>query len=157
MVELALPRRLHAIGQRALAEAEARRAPTAEAEHLLLALLSDEDGTVATRLTAVGLDRGVLVQALDAERARSLGVAGIAMPASEALVSTPRSARPGWGASVRDVLRGADRDAARRGGVGALERELAIGTLRARMGTLPRALALAAVDSERLLAALIEE
>jgi ATP-dependent Clp protease ATP-binding subunit ClpA len=146
MAELALPRRLHAIGQRAIGEALVRRAATVEAEHVLIAILDDADGPATLALNRVGLDRASFAAALDAERARSLAAAGITPISSAELVATPRTTKPGWGASVRDLLRRADKPAAKVDRPGALEIELATAILRAELGTVPRALAIAKVD-----------
>ncbi len=54
MVDLALPRQLNALGQRAVGEALARRAGTVEAEHVLLAFLDAETNPAATTLTTHG-------------------------------------------------------------------------------------------------------
>jgi ATP-dependent Clp protease ATP-binding subunit ClpA len=154
MVELALPRQLHAIGQRAIAEARLRRASAVDAEHVLLAILSDRSGPASARLGPAGLDYDRLRYALDDERRRSLAVAGIAPISAQALVATQRTATPGWGASIREVLRNADRPATRSGRPGALEIELATAILGADLGTVPRALALAKIDPSTLMLAL---
>jgi ATP-dependent Clp protease ATP-binding subunit ClpA len=154
MVDLALPRQLHALGQRAVGEALGRRAGTVEAEHVLLAILAHSAAPAAALLASSGLDYAALETALDAERERSLGVAGIAPPSSASLAATPRIKNPGWGASIRDVLRGADKTSAKGGRPGALEIELAIAILRAELGTVPRALAIAAINRTAALTAL---
>src|ERR1700712_2502846 len=123
MVDLALPRQLHAIGQRAIVEAKARAAVSVEAEHLLLAILARPAEPAGRILARNGLDHLRLLTALDAARARSLAVAGVAMPAPSVLSATPRSTTPGWGASIRDVLRNANRKSAKDGRAGALETE----------------------------------
>jgi hypothetical protein len=154
MVELTLPRRLHAIGRNAIAEAAARRAGTVEAEHVLLAILARPAEPAAALLAEAGLDYAGFGAALDAERARSLRAAGIAPLSTASLAATPRTSVPGWGASVRDVLRGADKPAAKDGRAGALEIELAIAILGASLGTVPRAVALAGLTRESLIFAL---
>jgi hypothetical protein len=157
MVELGLPRQLHALGRRAIAEATARRAGSVEAEHLLLAILADSSTPAARGLERAGLTHNSLIGALDAERTRSLAVAGVAPPSIESLRSTPRPAVPGWGASIRDVLRAADKPVAKEVRPGALELELARTILAAQLGTVPRAIAIAGLSRERLLAALASE
>jgi ATP-dependent Clp protease ATP-binding subunit ClpA len=146
MAELALPRELRAIGRRAIDEAVARRAGTVEAEHVLLAILARPDAPASRALAAAGLDHPTLATALDAERQRSLRTAGIAPVSAIAIAATPRGEKPGWGASIRDVLRRADKPAAKDGRPGALELELVAAILRADLGTIPRALALARID-----------
>jgi hypothetical protein len=150
---LTLPRRLNSIGRRAVAEAVARRAGAVEAEHVLLAILAT-DTPASARLAQAGLDYTGFDAALRAERERSIGAAGVAAPAPGSLASTPRATTPGWGASVRELVRSADRPAARDGRPGALEVELAAAILRARIGTVPRALAIAGRDRADLLSVL---
>ena len=142
MVDIRLPRELHAIGQRAIAEAVRRGARTVEAEHVLLAIAAN--GGIP------GLDHGTLDASLDTERARSLAFAGLedARPKSGSRPPASRDAKPGWGASIRELLRASDKPTDRVSG--ALERELVIGILRARVGTVPRALALAEIDGAEL-------
>ena len=155
MPDLALPRQLHSIGQRAIAEATGRRASSVGAEHVLLAIAADPDAPTAQALAASGLDYSGLADALTIERARSLAAADIQPIDPALLVSAPRAVRPGWAASVRDLLRTADKPAARaaaRAGVaGALEVELTIGILRAELGTVPRMLAIAGVDRRAII------
>jgi hypothetical protein len=153
---LALPRRLRAIGRSAVGEAVARRAGTVEAEHVLLAILRAQT-PAATRLARAGLDYAGFDAALRAERERSIGAAGIGSFEPQALAATPHAAPPGWGASVRDLLRAADKPAARDARPGSLEIELAAAILRARIGTVPRALAITGHDRGELLSALNEK
>jgi ATP-dependent Clp protease ATP-binding subunit ClpA len=120
-----------------------RRAATVEAEHVLLAILDRTEGTASKVLAGAGLDYATFESALDDERARSLAAAGIASISPAELVAIPRTAKPGWGASVRDLLRRADKPAAMEDRPGALELELATEILRAELGTVPRALAIA--------------
>lgn len=153
MVELALPRQLHALGQRAIREARARRSGTVEAEHLLLAILGTPGTPASSALGAAGLDYLAFESALDAERARSLAAAGIdPIPAGEP--ATPRTSVPGWGASIRDVLQKANKPAAKGARPGALEIELASTILTAGLGTVPRALAIARLDRVALVTSL---
>jgi ATP-dependent Clp protease ATP-binding subunit ClpA len=154
MVDLVLPRQLHAVGQRAIDEAIARRAGSVESEHVLLAILSRPIEPAAKLLEGAGVTHATFAAALDSERERSLAAAGIAPPSSAVLAATPRTAPPGWGASIRDVLRKADKPAAKDGRPGALEIELAIAILSAPLGTVPRALAIAQIDRGAVLAAL---
>ena len=151
MPDLELPRQLRAIGQHAIAEARSRRASSVGAEHVLLAITARTDSPAAGALAAAGLDYAGLATAVADERMRSLAVADVA-PVDAALVAAaPRAAKPGWGASVRDLLRAADKPAAKNGRAGALELELTIGILRAELGTVPRMLAIAGVDRRELL------
>jgi ATP-dependent Clp protease ATP-binding subunit ClpA len=151
MVELALPRQLHAIGRRAIVEATARRAGTVEAEHLLLAILADTSSPASIALAKSGVDYGRFERALDAERSRSLAAAGITPLHPAQLSATPRTTGPGWGASIRDVLRTADKPAAKQNRPGALELELARSILAVNLGTVARAIALAGSSRKTLL------
>jgi ATP-dependent Clp protease ATP-binding subunit ClpA len=161
MPDLALPRQLHAIGQRAIAEATSRRATSVGAEHVLLAIAANPDAPAARALAAHGLDCAGLTAALVAERSRSLAAADIDPIDPASLASAPRTVKPAWGASVRDLLRAADKpaakSAARAGKPGALEIELTISILRAELGTVPRALAIANVDRTAIVASLRTE
>jgi ATP-dependent Clp protease ATP-binding subunit ClpA len=154
MVDLVLPRQLHAVGQRAIDEAVARRAGVVESEHVLLAILSRPDEPAAKLLTVAGVTHASFASALDAERKRSLAAAGVAARSNDSLTATPRTSPPSWGASIRDVLRNADKPAAKNGRPGALEIELAVAILSTELGTVPRALAIARIDRSDVLAAL---
>ena len=151
MVDVTLSRHLHAVGQRAIAQAMARRAGTVEAEHALLAILDRAESPAAKALAAAGLDYSEFEAALAAERTRSLAAAGIAPISPAELAATPRTGKPGWGASVRDLLRRADKPAAKDDRPGALEIELATAILRAHLGTVPRALSIAKIDRNSLI------
>ncbi|MEP6478948.1 MAG: hypothetical protein ABJB03_06125 [Rhodoglobus sp.] len=129
MVDLRGARRLHAIGERAITEAVSRGAAFVEAEHVLLAIL---EGASHDRFAA----------ALELERARSLAVVGIT--AADRLDATPRRGKPGWGASVRDLMK-AEKPAT--------TVELATAILRAELGTVPRALAIARIEPAELVSA----
>ncbi|MCU1481746.1 MAG: hypothetical protein JWQ19_2532 [Subtercola sp.] len=132
----------------AVLEAAIRGTSTVEAEHVLLAIVSATSSPAAGILAAGGLDHAGLGEALDIERRLSLAAIGAAVPDRDLLRSTPRAAKPSWGASV----------AAARARAGALPRTrraaepvLAAGILAASLGTVPRALAYAGIDRERLL------
>jgi D-alanyl-D-alanine carboxypeptidase len=155
MPDLALSRQLHAVGQRAVAEARLRRAGSVGAEHVLLAIASDPEAAPSRALAANGLDYVAIVAAIERERVRSLAVAD-RDPIPAALTSTARRDKPGWGASVRELLRTADKQAAktaaRSGDARALETELVVSILRAEVGTVPRMLAIAGVDRRAVIA-----
>jgi len=148
------PRHGWKAGLRAIEEAARRGSNTVEAEHLLLALSADSTTAASKVLADVGLDHDAIDVALREERARSLAIAGVVAGAAEStmgtdasrIVATPRPGRPAWGTSLREVLRtmrgGPSRDRRRR----APETELLVGILRAELGTVPRALAIAGID-----------
>ncbi|UFS61230.1 Clp protease N-terminal domain-containing protein [Subtercola endophyticus] len=132
----------------AVFEAAKRGSSTIEAEHVLLAIVADAGSPAASILAAGGLDHAGLSEALDVERRLSLAAIGASVPDPGLVRSTPRVSKPGWGASV----------AAARARAGALPRTrraaepaLAAGILAASLGTVPRAVAYAGIDRERLL------
>jgi ATP-dependent Clp protease ATP-binding subunit ClpA len=157
MDESGFPRTLRPIISRAVSEAQRRGDTAVEAEHLLLALAEDTDREPAATLAAVGLDHAGVIRALRAERVASLESAGVAPVPEERLVSTTRVTRPRWGASARQALVNASRlrtgsEHRRR----MAEKDLAIALLDLQLGTVPRALELAGVDRQALVAALSE-
>ncbi|MFE0155214.1 Clp protease N-terminal domain-containing protein [Nonomuraea sp. NPDC059007] len=129
-------------------EAHQDHSATVEAHHLLLAIAGYE-GTTAHRLLAeVGLDRGGVRAALDREFEHSLNAVGISAAAYHLPPAGGAPKSPGMGASAKLALERAfttvrkkDLDSA----------HLLAGILRAQVGTVPRALALAGVDREALL------
>jgi D-alanyl-D-alanine carboxypeptidase len=151
MADRPLPQQLHAIGVAAAAEAVRRRARAVDAEHVLLAIAAGAS-PVASTLSAAGLDHDALDVALSTERAHSLRRAGVEPFAPDKLAATPWPSRPDWGTSVRELIHNAERPTTRASG--ALETELAVGILSLKVGTVPRALAIAGVDRTRLLSEL---
>jgi hypothetical protein len=153
--------RLKKTAQRAIEEAGARGSATVEAEHILLAL-AGEASIAGTVLGESGLDHAAIAAMLDDERRKSLEVAGFTVSADE-LRSTPRDGRLGWGASAKEALRraaaeghaerglsgGPDRGRARRRAPD--EGDLLIGVLGADLGTVPRALAYAGVETRPII------
>lgn len=146
----AFDRYLHTILTEGAAEAQRRGSATVEAHHLLLAVAAQE-GTAPQRvLASAGLDHQAVQAALDREFEHSLSAAGVS-PASFGL-SLPATAlkrSPGMGATARLAL---DR------GFASVSRKkdlrpahMLLGILRAEVGTVPRALALAGVDRDDLM------
>lgn len=155
MDESSFPRTLRPIINRAVSEAQRRGDSAVEAEHLLLALADDTDNEPAAILASVGLDHAGVIRVLRAERAASLASAGVTPVPDERLVSTARVTRPRWGASARQTLVNATRgrtgqERRRR----LAEKDLAIALLDLQLGTVPRALELAGIDRQALVAAL---
>lgn len=128
-------------------EAHALGATSVEAEHLLLALAADERSPVGALLAGSGLSHDELVAALEREVERSLAAVGVAASdfATADLPSAPRR-RLRFGASAKRALERAVRGAAARGDGQLVAAHLLLGLLRAEMGTVPRALAVAEVD-----------
>lgn len=117
--------------------------PTIEAEHLLLALADRE-----AALAAVGLDRDGVLEALEAERDRSLAAVGIV--ASDFELPPAPVRRPRFAASSKLALERALRAAVARSDKRLVSGHILLGVLAAEAGTVPRALALAGVDRDDL-------
>lgn len=144
-------RRRVAPGSRALVEdavgmATDLGAPAVEAEHLLLAVAGGPRCPARQVLVDAGLGYDQARAALEREFARSLAVAGVRLGDFALPAPSPAARRPRWGASAKLAL---SRAAA--AGRGSRARSLSpehvlLGVLRARAGTVPRALAGAGVD-----------
>ena len=137
-------------------EVEARKegARFIEAEHMLLALAATAETEAGRLLSEAGLDHDRLAAALRDEHRQSLAFAGMASLA-EPLTGPVESDRPvSLGTSAKSALGRAVHDSheARRRRAQMESRDLLIGILRAELGTVPRALALAGVDRAALLA-----
>lgn len=151
MAEPKLSRSLTRVLERAIGEATARRAPAVEAEHLLLALASDETLAARRVLIAAGLDHDGIGAALDRERSESLSAVGVRPLDEELFVATPWQARPGWGTSTKEAIHRGRAIGGQDGRRRPAETELLVGILTANLGTVPRALAFAGVDRGELL------
>jgi ATP-dependent Clp protease ATP-binding subunit ClpA len=134
-------------------EAQALGSASIEAEHLLLALAGDGDSETGRLLADAGLDRESVHGALERENERSLAAVGVDIrdlaPAEPS--SRPRH-RPKLAASSRRALEWALRTAIGRNDRRISSPHLLIGILRADIGTVPRALAIADVDRVELAA-----
>lgn len=122
---------------------------TVEAQHLLLAVAGQEGTSAHQVLTSVGLDQEAIREALDREFEHSLRAAGV----SRAAFDLPRQSgdpRPSTriGASARLALERGVAAAARKRDL--RPAHLLLGILEARVGTVPRALALAGIDQADL-------
>jgi ATP-dependent Clp protease ATP-binding subunit ClpA len=140
-----------AIAERARDEARTAGSPTLEAEHILLAL-SAEPGTAAYEvLASAGLDHDAIREALDAEFADSLTGVGVSLSAFDLRQPATDPARtPRWSQSAKLVFQRAANAVARRRDRRLEAAHLLVGVLDARVGTVPRALALAGVDRDGL-------
>lgn len=122
-----------------------------EAEHLLLAMTGEHGAEARDVLDAVGLDRDGVRTALDREFRQSLAAAGVMLPAGglpQASRDPARQAR--LSASGKLVI-----ERALKAALGQRQirpGHLLLGVLAAQAGTVPRALALAGVDSGDLAA-----
>lgn len=139
---------LRAILDQAGREARAEGAATVEAQHVLLAMAARSDTGAGQLLISLGLDPAALRAALAHELEDALRGAGLTLEAAR-LPPPPDAADPAGrlGTSVRYALeRGLD---------GLLQtprpEHLLLGVLRAEVGTVPRALALAGFDRAALL------
>jgi D-alanyl-D-alanine carboxypeptidase len=128
-------------------EAIDRGSPTIEAEHMLLAL-ARRDATLA----AAGLDHEGVLQALAAERERSLAAVGVAASDFD-IPPAPAVHKPRFAASAKTALERSVRAALERGDRRIEGGHLLLGLLDAEAGTVPRALAQAGVDRGELSAA----
>jgi ATP-dependent Clp protease ATP-binding subunit ClpA len=140
-----------AIVRQAEKEAEQAGSPVVEAEHLLLAMTGEHGSEARDVLASAGLDRDGLRAALDREFRQSLAVAGVTLPAD----GLPRASRDParrarLAASGKAVLERALKAAAGQRQI--RPGHLLLGVLGAQAGTVPRALALADVDSGDLAA-----
>ena len=118
--------------------------PTVEAEHLLLAAARRPDGPLAES----GLDYDSLLEALETERAVSLAAVGVTLDPGPA---SPPVGEPRWATSAKVAIQRAMHAAVGRGDKHIDARHVAIGVLRAQLGTVPRALECAGVDRIGLL------
>jgi D-alanyl-D-alanine carboxypeptidase len=134
---------------RASAEARQAGSPTIEAEHVLLAI-SAQQGTSAQRvLASVGLDRPAIHAALDQELEHSLAAAGVVVRAADLPHPSTRPGRhPRIGTSVKLAMHRAMNRAVK--GRRLDPTLILLGVLGAKVGTVPRALALAGVDQAAL-------
>jgi ATP-dependent Clp protease ATP-binding subunit ClpA len=125
-------------------------APSVEAEHLLLAVTRADD-PAARVLADAGLDFDSLCAALVAETTRSLAAVGVT---ADVLHFAPFTERPKLATSAKLALERALRAAIGDDDKRLSARHLALGTLRATTGTVPRALECAGVDRANLISSL---
>ncbi|GAA2282373.1 MULTISPECIES: Clp protease N-terminal domain-containing protein [Kitasatospora] len=139
---------LHAIIVRAIQEAREDGSATIEAHHLLLAIAADNEATTHRILTTAGLDRRAVRDALDWEFEHSLRAVGVSPAACALPRPSPVSGQPKIGASARLALERSFASVRRKKEL--RPAHLLLGILQAQVGTVPRALALAAVDQDQL-------
>lgn len=132
-------------------EAQLDRSASIEAQHVLLAIAAQPDTAPGQVLSSIGLDQRAIREALEHELEHSLSSAGV----SRAAFNLPSPSASGervkqLGASVKYALeRGV---AGIRKGKHLRPAHLLLGILRAEVGTVPRALALAGIDRPALMA-----
>lgn len=131
-------------------EARALGSATIEAEHVLLALTRLDPSTAAgAALADVGLDHDAALEALDAERERSLLAVGISIGDFHLPPPHP-SSTPRLAAGAKSALEHALRISSSRGDRRIGSGHILLALLRAEAGTVPRALAEAGVDRAEL-------
>ena len=138
-------------------EVEAKRdgAKYIEAEHMLLALAADRDGSAAKAMMESGLDHERLEKALQEEHTRTLAFAGMSAPSQELVEATELESHLTFGTSAKSALRRgliATREARRGRRARISDIELLVGILQAELGTVPRVLAIAGIDRDALIA-----
>ena len=126
--------------------AHALGATHVEAEHLLLAVTRDDDAAAAV-LRDHGVDYDALQRALAAETERSLAAVGVSATPPQFTRST---AKPRFATSAKAALEQSVKLAAERGDRRIGAGHVTLGVLRARRGTVPRALAIAGVEPDEL-------
>lgn len=124
--------------------------PTIEAEHLLLALAEHPGDRASAVLSGAGLGRPELRAALDAEHERSLAAVGVSCADFELSATADPAKRPQWATSAKLALERALEAAAARGNRRIEPGHILVGVLRARAGTVPRALESAGIDPRDL-------
>ncbi|WP_440072935.1 Clp protease N-terminal domain-containing protein [Streptosporangium sp. OZ121] len=143
-------RYLHTVLTEGAVEAQRHGSATVEAHHLLLAVAA-QAGTAPQRvLASVGLDHQAVLAALDREFEHSLSTVGVSpasfdLPAPSTVLKRP----PTMGATGRLALERSFASVSRKKDL--RPAHVLLGILRAEVGTVPRALALAGVDRADLL------
>jgi len=137
-------RYVHAVVERAGAEAREDGSATTEAQHLLLAIAAEHESTTDRILGSVGLDHRAIREALDQEFERSLSAAGVSLAAFGFSRATAGPDRPRLGTSAKLALERGFSSVARRSDL--RPPHVLLGIVRAQVGTVPRALELAGVD-----------
>jgi ATP-dependent Clp protease ATP-binding subunit ClpA len=145
---------LHAIIVRAEHEARDDGSATIEAQHLLLAIAGEREAGTHEILASVGVDYRAIRDALDREFEHSLSTVGVSRAAFDFPPPTGSSAQPKMGASAKLVLERGFASVARKKDLRPMH--LLLGVLRAEVGTVPRALAMAGIDQVDLRARVLQ-
>jgi ATP-dependent Clp protease ATP-binding subunit ClpA len=142
---------VHTIIEQAGHHASKDGSATIEAQHLLLAIAAQQGTTADQVLASVGLDQHAIREVLDREFEESLRAAGVSLAAFD-LPQPSSDPEPSArvGASAKLALERGVAAAARRKDL--QPAHLLLGILEARVGTVPRALALAGIDQADLTA-----
>ena len=124
--------------------------PTVEAEHLLLAFTDRSQTKLRDLLVEAGVDHDAVQAALAAENEQSLAAVGVSPTRFELPAARPTAETPPWATSAKLALERSMKIALARGDHGIEPAHILLGVLDAKLGTVPRALAIAGVDRERL-------
>ncbi|MBO4271493.1 Clp protease N-terminal domain-containing protein [Microbispora triticiradicis] len=140
---------LHAIITRAEHEAREDGSTTIEAQHLLLAIAGEPEPAIRQVLDQAGLDRLAIRDALEREFEHSLSMVGV-RTAYDLPPPSRLPTHPTMGTSAKLALERGFATAATSRKKDLRPAHLLLGILSARVGTVPRALALAGVDQDAL-------
>ncbi|MCZ7664105.1 MAG: hypothetical protein M5U22_14765 [Thermoleophilia bacterium] len=147
-----LGRQVRSIVERARHEARDLHSPTLEAEHILLAISSQDANVGKEVLLEFGLDHDALVNALAAEFQQSLSAAGVKVEyLGELEYSDAPQKTPVWGTSAKLVMMRGKELAASRADSRIEAPHLLLAALKAHEGTVPRMLHVIGVDQAVLL------
>lgn len=135
---------LHTVIMRAEHEAREDGSKTVEAQHVLLAIAGEGEATTREILESANLDLQTVRDALDREFEHSLSAVGVSSRTYDLPASSKGTAHPKMGASARLVIERAFSSVPRKKDL--RPAHLLLGLLRAEVGTVPRALALAGAD-----------
>lgn len=141
-----------ALASAAESEARATGSPTIEAHHILLALAGEATGVAGDVLRSSGLDRDAIEGAVASEFEQTLSAVGVSLDALPPRERVPYAGRPRWAASGKSALERALDAARERGDRRIRSPHLLLGVLGAEHGTVPRALRLAGIEPEELVA-----
>jgi len=139
---------LHAIIMRAEHEAREDGSKTIEAQHILLAIAGEGESTTRSVLASAKLDLQAVRDVLDREFEHSLSAVGVSSKTYDLPAPSKGPTHPKMGASAKLVLDRAVATVTRKKDL--RPAHLLLGLLRAEVGTVPRALALAGADQADL-------
>jgi D-alanyl-D-alanine carboxypeptidase len=140
---------LHAVLMRAMHEAREDGSKTVEAQHLLLAIAGEGESTTREILASAGLDLQAVRDALDREFEHSLSAVGVSSRTYDLPAPSKGPTNPKIGASAKLAMDRAFSSVPRKKDL--RPAHMLLGLLRAEVGTVPRALALAGADRTDLL------
>jgi D-alanyl-D-alanine carboxypeptidase len=154
MTMMAFDKYFRTIVDEAVHEAQKEGSATFEAQHLLLAIAAAREPTTLRLLAAVGLDHRAIRDALDREFQHSLSAAGVSLAAFDLPRPSDAPEHPSPGASTKLALERSFTSVARKKDL--RPAHLLLGIVRAEIGTVPRALALAGIDQADLRARVLD-